>query len=145
MSRLAEIDLRPWGLALLLAAVLVVQIVRPSAMPDIPPEAVIRPRIAADRPVLTIPAYPEISQQAIFTPDRAHGVATALADSPPTLVGIAAMGARVSTVLRTADGVDHVVQVGGDLAGWRLLSANDDHAVMQRGAATVTVKFGGAR
>jgi hypothetical protein len=141
MFRLAEIDPRPWGLALLLAAGVVVQIARPSAMPTIPPEAVMRPRIVADAPGLNIPAYPEIGQQMIFTPDRLHGGPTASADGPPTLVGVAAMGARVSTVLRTVDGVDHVVEVGSELAGWRLLSANDDHAVLQRGGATVTVKF----
>jgi hypothetical protein len=143
MFRLAEIDPRPWGLALLLAAGLVVQVVRPSVLPDIPPETVMRPRIGAEAPAPKIPSYPEISQQMIFSPDRGHGVATASADGPPALVGVAAMGAHISTVLRTGDGVDHVVEVGGVLNGWRLVGANDDHAVLQRGAAVFNLKFGG--
>jgi hypothetical protein len=143
MSRLAEIDPRPWGLALLLAAGLAVQWASPSVLPDIPPETVMRPRIGAEAPPPKDPAYPEISQQMIFTPDRARGAAAASTDGPPTLVGVAAMGAHISTVLRTGDGVDHVVEVGGVLDGWRLVSANDDHAVLQRGATAFKVKFGG--
>jgi hypothetical protein len=116
---------------------------QPSGAPDIPQAAVMRPRIVAEVSPPKIPAYPEISAQMIFTPGRALGVATASADGPPALVGVAAMGARVSTVLRTSDGVDHVAEVGAEVAGWRVVSATEDHAVLQRGGATVSVKFGG--
>jgi hypothetical protein len=100
-----------------------------------------RPRFGVDTPLQTIPAYPEISQRPIFTPGRA-AEASAAADGPPKLVGIAALGAQVSTVFRTSDGLDHVVEVGEDLAGWRLVAATEEHAVVRRGDTTVVLTLG---
>jgi len=128
--------------ALLLAIGFGIQIVQPQVIADLRAEAVMRPRFGVDTTWPNIPAYPEINERSIFTPGRALGASAPAADGAPKLVGIAALGANVSTVLRTSDGVDHVVEVGENLAGWRLVAANEAQAVLGKGDKRVTQTLG---
>jgi hypothetical protein len=126
-----------------LALLLGIQLVLPSqtTLPDVQSRLPRRTRPVQAPP---LPEYAEILNAPVFAPDRKPSVSGGTAQAAAsgfTVLGLAAGRGVGAAVLKGPDGATHVARPGDTISGWRLVSMDRNHLVLEREGRRLSVGF----